>query len=185
VNLPEQRSKTDERWNHNGNGEFGRGKDICNGQKCSSVFIRAAVLQMAMLFSTSSIPMNRAALTAIVMAPNRKSTKRPARSRFRGIFRVRMIGRGRMNTIRISDEATDYRRLFILSTSEIMFKDQLSLTKVIAVKAVHSPTSIDLENAHQSPFHVYAGDAYQLTAGSGPHQKVSPKNVVKADNTTK
>jgi hypothetical protein len=92
--------------------------------------------------------MNRAALTAIVIAPSRKSTKRPARSRLRVIFRLQIIGKGRTNTIKISDEATDCRLVFILSTSEMIFKDQLSLTRVIAVKTVHSPSFIDLNHIH-------------------------------------
>jgi hypothetical protein len=103
---------------------------------------------MAMLFETSSIAINRAALTAIVITPSRKSTKRPARSRLRGIFRLRIIGKGRMNTSKLSDEATDYRLAFILSTSEMIFKDQLSLTIVIAVNTVHSPSFIDLNHIH-------------------------------------
>jgi hypothetical protein len=30
VDLAEQRSKADEGWDHDGDGEFGRGKDVCN-----------------------------------------------------------------------------------------------------------------------------------------------------------
>jgi hypothetical protein len=119
-----------------------------NGYKCSGSNHRVAVLQIAMLFETSSIAMNRAALTAIVITPNRKSTKRPARSRLRGIFRLWIIGKGRTNTSGLSDEATDYRLAFILSTSEMIFKDQLSLTRVIAVNTVHSPSFIDLDHIH-------------------------------------
>lgn len=148
------------------------------------VFIKGAVLQMAMLLFTNSIAVNRAALTAMVMAPSKKSTKRPARSRFRGIFRLRMIGKGRTNTITTLDEATDCGLWLILSTSEMIFKDQLSLTRVIAVKAVHSPSWLDLENVRQSPIHVLAANAYQLTAGFEPHQKVSPKNVTRVDIIT-
>jgi hypothetical protein len=103
---------------------------------------------MAMLFETNSIAVNRAALEAIVITPSRKSTKRPARSRLRGIFRVQIIGKGRTNTIGISDEATYCRFAFILSTSEMIFKDQLSLTTVIAVNAVHPPFFIDLNHTH-------------------------------------
>jgi hypothetical protein len=109
---------------------------------------------MAMLFETSSIAINRARLTAIVITPSRKSMMRPARSRLRGIFRLRIIGKGRTNTIEMSDEATCCRLAFVLSTSEMMFRDQLSLTRVIAVNTVHSPTSIALDHIRQSHLHV-------------------------------
>jgi hypothetical protein len=140
---------------------------------------------MAMLFETSSIAVKRARLTAIVMIPSRKITMRPARSRLRGIFRLRIIGKGSTNTIETSDEAT-YRTLaFVLSTSEVMFRDQLSLTRVIAVNTVHSPSSIALDHICQSHLDVTVVNTYQLSAGSGPHQKVSPKKVVRVDNMTK
>lgn len=103
---------------------------------------------MAMLFETSSIAINRAALTVMVIAPSRKITIRAARSRLRGIFRLQTTGKGRINTIEMSDEATDCRLAFILSTSETKFKDQLSLTRVIAVNVVHSPSFIDLNHLH-------------------------------------
>lgn len=139
---------------------------------------------MAMLFETISIAINRAALTAMVIAPSKKSTKRPARSRLRGIFKLRIMGKGRTNTIGTSDEAIYCRLAFILSTSEIIFNDQLSLTRVIAVNTVQSPSFIDLKHSHQSHSHVLILNTYQLTAGFDPHQKVSAKKVVRVDNTT-
>jgi hypothetical protein len=61
------------------------------------------IVQIEMSLETMSMAMKRARLTAMVMTPRRKRTRRPARSRLRGILRFLMMGNGRTKTVVMSD----------------------------------------------------------------------------------